>query len=182
MIYPLIRYKTGCIQLLIAGLLLFMLPVCLHAQEVDYRAQSLYIYKFTKFIYWPESRKTGDFVIGVYGNSPIIAELQLMASLKKAAEDQDIVVKEIPPEDDLSGYHIIYVPSSKSRQIAAIASQVGNLPVLIVSEREGMAGRGATISFLIDDYEILKFEVNVGRLKEQKLSISDELVKLGYKL
>jgi len=152
------------------------------AQDLDYRAQSLYIYKFTKFIYWPENRSTGDFVVGVFGNSPIIEELRLMASIKKAAIDQNIVVKEVLAEDDLSLYHIIYVSSSKSRQIRTMAEQVGNLPVLIVAEREGMASKGATISFLVTDYDILKFEVNVGKLEEQNLSISEDLTKLGFKL
>lgn len=164
------------------GVVMLVCLTDLKAQDLDYRAQSLYIYKFTKFIYWPAERSTGDFIIGVYGSSPILEELRLMASIKKAGTDRNIVVKEIKPEEDISGYHIIYVPSSKSRQLKALADQLGNKPVLIVAEREGMAARGATISFLIDNYEILKFEVNTARLKEQELDISDELIKLGYKL
>ena len=182
MIYPNPRYNSVFGHLLLTGMLLILTMTGIRAQELDYRAQSLYIYKFTKFIYWPEDKTTGDFRIGVFGNSPILEELRLMASLKKAANDQNIVVEEIGTEEDLSKFNIIYVPSSKSRQLRALADQVGNQPVLIVAEREGMAARGATISFLIDNYEILKFEVNLARLKEQKLTISDELVKLGYKL
>jgi hypothetical protein len=153
-----------------------------NSQDLDYRAQSLYIYKFTKFIYWPEDRTTGDFNIGVFGNSPILEELKLMASLKKAAEDQPITVQEITAEDDLSAYHIVYVPASKSRQIRTLEEKIGDLPVLIVAEREGMASRGATISFFVTDVDILKFEVNVGRLEQQKMTISEDLVKLGFKL
>lgn len=182
MFYSVIRYRTTCFQLLITGMLLLLCLGSSKAQDLDYRAQSLYIYKFTKFIYWPQDRASGDFVIGVFGNSPILQELRLMASIKKAGNDQNILVQEVGIDDDLSGCHIIYVPSSKSRQIGAVADQVVNRPVLIVAEREGMASKGATISFLIDNYEILKFEVNVGKLEEQKLSISEELIKLGYKL
>lgn len=182
MFYPRTRYQSVFIGFLLAGMLLLIFATRGSAQELDYRAQSLYIYKFTKFVYWPEARTTGDFTIGVYGNSPILEELRLMASIKKAGKDQNIVVQDVTPDDDISRYHIIYVTSAKSRQISALADQVGNLPVLIVAEREGMATKGATISFLIDNYEILKFEVNIGRLEEQKLSISDELLKLGYKL
>jgi len=153
-----------------------------NTQELDYRAQSLYIYKFTKYIYWPEEKTQEDFVIGVYGNSPIIGELRLMASIKKAGNDQNIVVKEVDPEDDFTQYNIIYVASSKSRQIRVLSEQIGNQSVLIVAEREGMANKGATISFIITNYEILKFEVDVGQLEYQNLSISEELIKLGFKL
>jgi len=154
----------------------------LFSQDLDYRAQSLYIYKFTKYIYWPEEKTKGDFLIGVYGNSPIFEELNLMASLKKAGNEQTIEVKEVLQDEDLSRYHIVYIASSKSRQIKIVSEQIGNSPVLIVTEREGMANKGAGISFMVSDYEILKFEVNITKLEFHKLSISEELVKLGYKL
>ncbi|MBN2173289.1 MAG: YfiR family protein [Bacteroidales bacterium] len=153
-----------------------------YSQELDYRAQSLFIYKFTKYIVWPENKLKGDFVIGVYGNSPLYDELVLMASLKKAGNDQNIVVKEVRDEDDLSGFHLIYVPASKSRQINGISEKVGDLPVVIVAEREGLARKGATINFIILENNVLKFEVNVDKLTRQKLSISDELLKLGFKV
>ncbi len=164
MIYPDIRYKNAFVKLFLAGMLFILGILNGSAQELDYRAQSLYIYKFTKFISWPEEKTTGDFIIGVFGNSPIIEELNLMASIKKAAKDQNITVKEITIEDDMMQYNIIYVASSKSRQIRTLSEQIGNQPVLIVAEREGMAYKGATISFMITDYGILKFEVDVEQL------------------
>ena len=180
--YPVSRHKDFFIKILLTGMLMLICVSFGQSQDLDYRAQSLYIYKFTKCIYWPENKASNDFIIGVFGNSPIIKELGLMASIKKAANDQNIVVREVLADDDLSVYHIIYVSSSKSRQIRTMAEQVANLPVLIVAEREGMASKGATINFLITDYNILKFEVNVGKLEEQNLSISEDLIKLGFKL
>lgn len=182
MIYPLLRYKDVCIKFLVTGILILMCTMQGKSQDLDYRAQSLYIYKFTQFVSWPEEKKSGDFIIGVFGNSPILEELRLMASIKKAANEQNIVVQEVNIEDDLTQYHIIYVTSSKSRQVRTLKEQVGNLPVLIVAEREGMAMKGATISFLITDYDILKFEVNVKQLQDQQMTISDDLIKLGFKL
>ena len=182
MIYPVIQYKNAFVKLFLVGMLFILGIMNGSAQELDYRAQSLYIYKFTKFISWPEEKTDGDFIIGVFGNSPIIEELKLMASIKKAAKDQNIVVKEITIEDDMMLYNIIYVASSKSRQIRTLSENIGNQPVLIVAEREGMAYKGATISFMITEYEILKFEVDVGQLENQQLSISDDLIKLGFKL
>jgi hypothetical protein len=152
------------------------------AQDVDYRAQSLYIYKFSKYIFWPEETLTGEFRIGVYGNSPILEELQLMASLKKGANELSIRVTEITEEDDLTNFHIIYIPSSKSRQIRDLTDKVGTSPVLLVAEREGLATKGATISFLVTENMVLKFEVNRSKMDEQDLKISEELLKLGYEI
>lgn len=152
------------------------------SQEINYRAQSLFIYKFTKYIYWPEEKTQGDFLIGVFGNSPIYDELELMASLKKAGNEQDILIQNVTVTDSLSEYHIIYIASSKSRQLKTITQQIGDRPVLMVAEREGMANRGATINFLITIEGRLKFEVNMTKLEGQRLKISEEILKLGYKL
>lgn len=182
MIYSVTRYKNAIVKLFLIGILFILGMVNGSAQELDYRAQSLYIYKFTKFITWPEEKASGDFIIGVFGNSPIIEELKLMASIKKAGKDQNIIVKEVSAEDDMMQYNIIYVASSKSRQIRTLSEQIGDEPVLIVAEREGMAYKGATISFMITDYQILKFEVDVGKLENQQMTISEDLIKLGFKL
>ncbi len=182
MIYPVIQYKKVFYKFFLVGMLFILGILNGSAQELDYRAQSLYIYKFTKFISWPEDKAEGDFVIGVFGNSPIFDELKLMASIKKAGNDQNIVVKEVNAEDDMLQYYIIYVASSKSRQIRTLSDQIGNQPVLIVAEREGMAYKGATISFMITDYQILKFEVDVDQLENQRMTISEDLIKLGFKL
>jgi len=86
MIYPDKQYYLTIIKLLMVTILIVAGSLTLFSQDLDYRAQSLYIYKFTKYIYWPEEKTRGDFFIGVYGNSPIFKELNLMASLKKSRE------------------------------------------------------------------------------------------------
>lgn len=176
------KYKFSVFKVIILIIFTSLFGSKAYSQELDYRAQSLYIYKFSKYIFWPEDKLKGDFKIGVYGNSPIFEELKLMASLKKAANGLNITVKEISEGEDLSAYHIIYVPASKSRQINALTEQIENAPVLIVAEREGMATRGATISFLITENLVLKFEINMARLEEQKLKIAEELLSLGFKI
>jgi hypothetical protein len=45
-------------------------------QPMDYAIQANIIYRFTKYIEWPESKKTGDFIIGIVGESPLTEQLQ----------------------------------------------------------------------------------------------------------
>ena len=153
------------------------------AQDPEYRAQSLYIYKFSKYIFWPKGSLGNTFKIGVFGNSPIYKELEIMASLKKAANDIDFEILKVDPEtDDISTCQIIYVASSKSRQISEITDIAGDKPILVVAEREGMGSRGATISFIVLENGVLKFEINMDLLEQHKLEIADELLKLGFKI
>lgn len=166
------------------GMVLMLLFVFnnMQAQEINYKSQSLYIYKYTRFISWPEINQKGDFIIGVYGNSPIFEELVSMALLKKAANGQQIVVKHIKKIDEISNIHLLYVAASKSREIRTISEKIGNKPILVVAERGGLARKGAGINFIIMENDILKFEINVSKLKLQNLIISDELLKLGFKV
>ncbi|MFC2123546.1 YfiR family protein [Bacteroidota bacterium] len=150
-------------------------------QGVNYRVQSLYMYKFSKFITWPENKSKDQFVIGVYGNSPIYEEMKIMASIKTAGNNQEIVVKQINTIDELEeNYHMLYVASSKSREIRQIALLMNGKSVLIVAERDGLASKGAGINFMIMENDILKFEVNQYELESHGLIISPELLKLGF--
>ena len=45
-----------------------------------------------------------------------------------------------------------------------------------------MAYRGATISFIVLENGILKFEIDMDMLEQQNLEISDELLRLGFKI
>lgn len=182
MIYPVLHRKL--LPLLVLLLVAYYSITCnsAMAQDLDYRAQSLYIYKFTRYISWPEDKNQSDFKIGVYGNSPVIKELQLMASIKKAGNDQNILVEEVSLDSDLTDYNIIYVASSRSRQIRDIDEKIGTAPTLIVAERQGLANKGASINFLITESELLKFEVNLRKLESQNLIIDRDFLKLGYTL
>jgi hypothetical protein len=164
--------------LIAAGVFLFSHVAV--AQDIDYKTQSLFIYKFTKYITWPPALSRDDFVIGVYGNSPISEELQVMASLKKAGEGQRIVIKRINSVDEIENLHILYVASSKSRELRSILDKIGKKPTLVVAERDGLAKKGASINFLIMENNTLKFEVNRTELQSRGLSISDELLKVGF--
>ena len=182
MFYSSGKYKLFVKIMITSVIMLLVFSGTTKGQDVDYRAQSLYVYKFTRYIFWPEEKLSGDFKIGVYGNSEIVDELNLMASLKKGPDGMNITVTEISEDDDLSQYHIIYVPSSKSRQIRELSEKLGDASVLLVAEREGLATKGATISFLVSDNMVLKFEINMSKLEKQDLEISEELLKLGYEI
>lgn len=157
-----------------------MLSLTGKGQDVDYKSQSLFIYKFTKYITWPPAYTKNDFVIGVYGTSPIVNELEIMASLKKAGEGQRIVVKRMETVEDIDNVHILYVASSKSRELRSILDKLGSKPTLVVAERDGLAKKGASINFLIMENNTLKFEVNRTELQNRGLSISQELLKVGF--
>lgn len=169
----------------IRNVVTFMILCCVihkmtFAQEAGYRAQSLFIYQFIKYITWPEEVMGNDLVIGVYGNCPIVEELRIMASLKTTPKGNPITVIQINTPQEMQSIHILYIPASKSRDMASINLGLGDSHTLTVAERDGMAKKGAMISFIILENGILKFEINKTALDRKKLIISPELLKLGF--
>src|ERR1051325_6594150 len=116
------------------------------AQDVDYKAYTLFVYNFMKYIEWPEANSKGDFVLGIYGDSPITKELQALASSRKL-KGRNITVKTINKPEDVSDCQLLYIPSSKSSVVKTLKDQMKDKPVLLVGEREGLAKKGTALSF-----------------------------------
>ncbi|MEM7037190.1 MAG: YfiR family protein [Bacteroidota bacterium] len=168
--------------------LLIFLSICVFlpfkgwAQETNYKSQSLYIYKFCRYISWPESTSENDFVISVYGNSAIFEELKIMASLKKAANGRNIVIKRLDRLSDIGNEQMLYLSSSRSRELRSVQEAVGDRPILVITERDGLARKGAAINFMIMENETLKFEVNKAVLRARQLEIAPELLRMGFEV
>jgi len=134
---------------LFALLILLCMSGKIKAQDVDYKAYTLFVYNFMKYVEWPEAQSKGDFVVGVYGDSPIQKELQTLASSKKL-KGRNIVIKTMSKPEEAVNCQLLYVTSSKSSVVKTLKDQMKDKPILIVGEREGLARKGAALSFVTE--------------------------------
>ncbi|MDX2196772.1 MAG: YfiR family protein [Cytophagales bacterium] len=147
------------------------------AQDVNYKVHAMFMYHFTKYLDWPESKKTGDFVIGVYGNSDISKELESIAAAKKAGT-QNIIVKKLSSASEATGCHIVFVSGSKSSDVNDLCNALSGKPTLVVTEKNGLCKKGSGINFILVD-DKLRFEINKNAIESNSLKVSTELQKLG---
>lgn len=147
--------------------------------DTDYKAYSLFVYNFIKYIEWPEI--DGDFVLGIVGDSPIQKELENMAKIKKA-KGKNIVIKKIHDVSLSQGCHLLYLSNSKSSLLKQIVQLTTSKPVLLVAEREGLAKKGACLSFITLDDDVLKFEINKDALQQRNLKVPSALSNLGLSI
>jgi hypothetical protein len=131
-----------------------------------------------KYVEWPEAQSKGDFLLAVIGDSPINKELELLAATKKIKGRNIILKKCISPEEAM-GAHLIYISSSKSSAAKTLKELNKDKPVLIVGEREGLAKKGASLSFVTLEDDELKFDINKKELEQHQLKISSSLTSLG---
>jgi len=147
------------------------------AQAQNYKLHPLYIFSFTRYIQWPESYNQGDFEIDVLGDSPIIEELNKMAQAKKVG-DRVIKVVKINSVSDIKKCNMLYIPSSKSGQLAEIMAKVGTQSILVISEDPGLAAKGSNINFVMKDGK-LAFELNQAAIAKQNMKVSNKLTRLA---
>ncbi len=150
------------------------------AQITNYKAYSIFIYSFSKYINWPPELNEGDFVITVIGKSKVTDELILMAE-KKNVGGRKIVVKQVENAAQMDFSHIVFLPEGKSTAIEEVTAKIGNKPMLIVSERDGLIRKGACISFIVLEDNSLRFEVDEDTLHTHQLKAAKSLLALAYK-
>lgn len=162
-------------------LMLFILNAkyCL-GQDFNYRLISLYVYNFGKLIEWPSTHKSGEFVIGVYGDTPLYQEV-LKTTSQKAKGTQPIVVKKIESMEMLKKCHIVFVSKKESSKFKSIAEVIVGMPILIVTEQSGFAKKGSCINLFIDeeDDNKTKYEINKNLVEGRGMKISSDLLSLG---
>jgi hypothetical protein len=146
-------------------------------QDKGYSVHANIIYHFTKYINWPDPLKTGDFVIGVIEAPELYVELKKVADLKTVGSSR-MVIKTISAHAVSFSCHIVFIGDDASDNLKKIVAATANTPVLLVTETEGAARKGACINFaLIDDR--LKLEINKTNIAERELRIATELLQLG---
>jgi hypothetical protein len=165
------RYKA----MLLLPLLFF---IFFHAWAQNaYAVHANIIYRFTKYVNWPDDKKTGDFVIGVIGNTPLYNELKIFIS-NKTATGQPFVIKKYSTTASSYDCHILFVSDDESRNVKRIAANTAGTPTLLVTESEGLSRKGSCINFVIVD-DHLKLEINKSNIERRSLDIASELLNLG---
>ncbi|MCU0383673.1 MAG: YfiR family protein [Cyclobacteriaceae bacterium] len=160
------------------SLILLFICSALFGIAQDYKLHPVYIYSFTKYVIWPDASKAGDFEIAVLGDSPIIKELNTMASLKKTYDNRTIKVRKIESVAEIGNSHVLFVPAAKSKNLTDILNKVGAQSVLVITEEAGLAQKGSSINFVIKDGK-LAFELNQSTLAKQNLKAANELTRLA---
>jgi hypothetical protein len=149
------------------------------AQNIDTNAKykAMFIYNFTKYFEWPQSYKEGNFVIGVLGNSSLLAELNTMASSKKAG-NQSIEIKTFSNVGAITNCHMLIVAPEVTTPLSEIISKIKKNSTLLITEKQGFAKQGAAINFVVQNNKPA-FELNKTNAEKQDLKVSTNLLSLA---
>lgn len=162
---------------MLSGLLFFLTAAGSFGQQTDYAVHANIIYHFTKYIDWPANKKSGDFIIGVTGATPLYDELKKNVA-NKMVGNQKIVIKKFSPSAGSFDCHILFISEDESDNLKKIVAGTAGASTLLVSEMDGLARKGSCINFVIVN-ERLKLEINKTNIEQRNLNIASELLSLG---
>lgn len=145
--------------------------------DTNSRIKAVFILNFTKLIEWPKTYRSGNFVVGVIGETPLFNELSKMAKVKKVA-NQSLTIKRFNSTADIGKCHILYVTKSQSSHIKSVLEKVKGNSTLIVTEQVGLADKGAGINFVVKNNR-QKFELNKTNVEKYQLKVSSSLESLA---
>lgn len=165
---------------LIASAFIFVISYPLSAQK-NYKNYTYFIYTIAKNVQWPANMTSGDFVIGVYGNSDITEHIKSMAASKRIG-GRKIKVVEFDKHTDIKGCNMIFVPEEKSNDLHMFLGRVTSQSILVITDKPGLGRRGSGVNFITNSSGKLEFELNVAALKSAKLKISSDLVRFAQVL
>jgi len=162
---------------------ILLISLTTRAQTLNPKMASLYIYNFTQYISWPVNDKSPDFIIGVYGTTPLTDELRkVMAG--KHVDGKNITVTIIKNLDEATPCSILFIAPSEIGNIKKISEQFKGKHILLICDKEGLSKKGASISMYLDeddDYKT-KFELNKEYIEYNGLFISKALLSLASKV
>lgn len=165
-------------KLTVILLLLFIAGKLANAQDEKFKA--LFMYNFTKYLEWPSDQQKGEFVIGVYGPSQIIQELNIIAE-KKTVGNQPIVIKKIIELEDVAKCNILYIPERQSSKIEEIYQKCASRGILIITDKEGMGKTFAGINYIKVNGK-QNFEVNRKNIEGKGIKVNSALLELGIEV
>ena len=141
------------------------------------KAQTLFIYNFSRLIEWPANYRSGPFVIGVLGASEVTVELESYTKGKKVGTQEINVIRYKTPQE-ITTCHILFVPFAKTKQVPEILGVLNGKSTLIITEKAGALEEGSAINFVILQ-DKMKFELKPENAIKFGIKFSSKLQEMS---
>src|SRR5690242_4029273 len=146
----------------------FFVTTSAMAQERPiHEVYSMMVFNFTKYVQWPDHTASGEFVIGVVGNSDVYNTLNTWYGGKPRGT-KTYVIKKFSNASEITDCHVIFIDKSKSGEFEDINNKTKGKGTLIITDKNGLGEKGSGINFKTVDNK-LKFELNQKALEAGNL-------------
>jgi YfiR/HmsC-like len=134
---------------------------------------SMMVFNFTRYVQWPDQASSGEFVIGVIGNTDVYNTLNGWYGGKPRGS-KTYVIKKFNNASEVTDCHVLYIDKSKSGEFETANNKVKGKGTLVITDKNGLGERGSAINFKTVDNK-LKFELNQKAVDASNLKVSGSL-------
>jgi hypothetical protein len=138
---------------------------------------SMMVYNFTKYVQWPDHDASGEFVIGVIGNSEVFNTLNGWYGGKPRGS-KTYVIKKFSSAAEVTECHVLFIDKGKSGEFEAVNTKIKGKGTLVITDKNGMGEKGSAINFKTVDNK-LKFELNQKAIEASNLKVSGALSSMA---
>jgi hypothetical protein len=142
----------------------------------EYNLKSMFILNFIKYIEWP-NQDNDEFRIAIAGRSEIKEALLALIRMKANAAGRKIHVFTIA-DNEVVPCEILFIPFNESASVSLYQKAYAGKGVLIISEDNKNASKGAAIN-LINIENKIRFEIYQSQAKAAGIKISSRLTELA---
>ena len=107
-----------------------------------HEVHSMMVYNFTKYVQWPDHSATGEFIIGVVGNTDIYNTLNGWYGGKPRGS-KTYIIKKFNSAAEVTDCHVLYIDKSKSGEFDNANDKVKGKGTLIITDKSGLGEKGA---------------------------------------
>jgi hypothetical protein len=149
------------------------------AQKAVAAQKAVFFYSFATQIDWPSEFKSGNFVIGIYGDNELYKILvSRLSSSKRGVQPFKII--EYKTASEIKGCHILYVGASKSDVLPSVKKGLRSSSTLIITSKSGLLDDGSMINFVYPGNRTM-FELNKINAEKSKLVIGKQISSFAVK-
>lgn len=139
------------------------------------RIKAAYVYNFAKFVELPGTEDMPIRLCVVGKDDP---NGRMTSLHKRVAQKREILVRKDVSLEQLKDCAMVFVGAADSRLLPAVVKQLGNAPVLLISDDRQAVDQGAHLGLLHNDDRV-EFEVNLLSLQKSNLRASSQMLKLA---
>lgn len=159
-----------------------LLPASLAASEsspaaVEDKIKAVYIYNFIRFTEWPEATRSQEVNLSILGNLSLLKTFK-GEPFKESRHGLKLNVRTCTMPGCIQESHVLFIDRSEQAQVNKILHQLGNRPVLTISDLPGFVEQGGMIE-LRRRGERVTFRINLDAIKRTPLYVSAQLLQLA---
>lgn len=162
-----------------------ILPLAASAQPADnlpvreHQIKAAGVYHIVAFVDWPASAfetETSPLVIAVLGHGPVSAILHSFVE-NETRHGRKVIVQHHIRFSEVRHCHVLYIARSEHQNWPSIRQELGNRPILTISDAENFAARGGSVQFAVERNRLRPI-INVAATRRAGLTVSSKLLRL----